>query len=240
MLSDLKFENSAGSITLARVMFGISHAFSWAGSGVAKVVTSINATGNIKHSEVDIINLQSKSAGRGVLTLPNGTYSNMMITSASAENGIWASWGVVTLSFSDETENGTSLSATRLKDGENYFTLYSPRFIIKPASMRLSDKAIHMADGYMRQKLGLEMFSMEFSGVLNISGTSLPNGLLDALERMNELRIPESMALSDVLPDIAGNFNPKGVIITDSRISWKMDKKCAEVSFNMLAPPQRV
>lgn len=243
MLPDMSFTNNLGTIGLTRITYSLNHSLIWNGGSGARSSIEISITGNVKKSETDffsILGSPSSKGGRGTLVLPNKTYSNMRISNISFEGGIWVPWGIVTINFTDETEDGANKNIVTITDGTNSFLVYEPKLSLKPSTITLSEKTIHMYDGYFRQILGHDMFKISFNGVILLTSDSIPDTLFSVLEQKSSNGLPKVGELKDFIPESESNLNPNGVIITDSNISWRVEKRSATISINFMAPPQNI
>ncbi|MCK9279267.1 MAG: hypothetical protein M0P71_01375 [Melioribacteraceae bacterium] len=243
MLSNMSFTNNLGTIGLTRINYSLNHSLVWNGGSGTRSNIEISVTGNVQKSETDffgIIGNPSSKGFRGTLVLPNKTYSNMRISNISFEGGIWVPWGIVTMSFTDETEDGTNKNIATLTDGTSSFLVYEPKISLKPSTISLSEKTIHLYDGYFRQKLGHDFIKVSFNGVIILEDDFIPDALFNVVEQQGVNGLPRIGELKSFIPESESNLNVQKIMITDSNLSWRVEKRSVTVSINFIAPPQNI
>lgn len=242
-LNDMTFTNSVGSFTLSRVMYSLSHSYQWDGTGPAKLVVRIDITGRLKTTESNLEDICGENGDSGVLQLPHETYSSMNVVSLSHEDGTWSKWGTVSVSFSDENASERLEKYSLTWYG---FTLYNPRVSVTPSVIKRSTTKIHGIEGWQTQQLGHSTFTVSLSGTLPVPGVVMPSGFMDTLEKHygNSDPYPSGYPLVfdliDAVPESTGNFEIEKLIVTDAQASWNFEQHFADVTINMIAPPQEI
>ena len=242
-LNDMTFTNSVGSFTLSRVMYSFYHRYQWDGTGPAKLVVEISVTGRLKTTESDLEAICGPEGDSGILVLPNDTYSSMNVTNMSHEDGTWSPWGRVSVTFSDENASERLEKYSLTWYG---FTLYNPKVSVTPSIIKRSLTKIHGIDGWQTQQLGHSTFTVTLTGTLPVPGTEMPSGFMETLEQEYGVAAPYPSGypivfdLVEAVPEASGNFEIEKLMVTDGQASWNFEKNYADVTIQMIAPPQEI
>lgn len=241
-LNDISFSNNRGSFTLSRVMYSLSHRYVWTGDAPAKKVLSISVTGTIKTEESNLEDMAGDDGGSGTLILPNDTYQNMSIRNVSHENGIWAPWGKVTVSFDNDNSSGILNDYSITWAGYN---IYNPKITISPSVIKIAQTAIFGINGWQRQQLGHGSFKINISGTIVTPSGIPPTGFVSTLEQTYDSILdpyptgyPKIFSLYEMVPESSGYFDAKECMVTDGSAAWHVENNYADVSIDILAPPQ--
>lgn len=244
-LSNMIFKNSLGTIELTRIMYSINHKYKWQDDGSVKISVDITVNGTVRTPEDDIGIVHGKG-DIGTLELPNGVYNNIKLVNLIYENGIWAPWGKVSISFSDENEDSeNNFEIAFLSNGFEY-TLYNPTIAVNPSVIKRGDRAIRDVNGWVRHQLGHGMVSINVTGSVKTDPCELPDGLIEALAprsediTMSSYDYPKVCKLSEYFPAASGHLDINQVMITDAKIIWYFEDKYADLQISLIAPPQIV
>ena len=167
----------------------------------------------------------------------------MKLTDVTHENGVWAPWGRVSMTFTDE-DAGEHLERYAIHWYE--FTLYNPKISVNPSTIKRSETAIHGIDGWQRQQLGHKMFNVTITGTLPAPSGSLPTGLVESMEKSYDGPTPYPSGypivfdLIDAVPEASGHLEIHSLIVTDGSVNWNFEKEYADVTITMIAPPQEI
>ena len=254
-LSNMSFTNSCGTISMSRIMYTLNHRYTWKGSGVAREILAVTVNGWIKTTDADLLNnvMISDSliatsgyyAGNvGTLTLPNNVYSDMYVKSVSYEEGYWNEWGKASVSFDNESPSD-SLSTYAITWWG--YTLYAPKITITPSTIKRSETTSHNMTGWYRQQLGHEMMKLTISGTYICPDTALPSGILSALEwqySASGLSFPSGYPyvfdLTEAVPQAAGSLDIRKCVLLKGALEWHVNERFANVSLDIVAPPQTI
>lgn len=261
----MTFSNNIGTFMLSRIMYSIDHQYIFDGNGPAKLSVSVNVTGNLKTLEIvrsedatpsdlgsSMQSIYGTGGGRGDLVLPNKTYKNMKVTSITAQDGIWARWGVVNASFMDDKGDGEGSSGNIITWCDNEgrsFTLYSPNVTVIPGRIRTTERIIFgISDKYLRQQLGHDFVKISVSGQVRCPvPSSFPDGLMESLEQKHDNATLAARGFprvagkfSDLVPESGDWFDLKNPMITDANAEWHFENDYVNVGINLIVPPQFV
>lgn len=241
-LSNVSFTNSAGTLTLSRVTYTISHNYTWRGEGEGVETISVVANGWFKaDADTSLNDVESKFGNAGTLTLPSGILSNMKVSSVSYEDGTWAPWGKVSVQFETETEDYSNDGAVTWWG----YKLYSPRLTISPSIIKKSEEALHGISGWLRQQMGHNNFTMSLTGVLRLTSDEVPEAFLNTMEKKDTGGVvpsgyPLSFNLVDAIPEANGNLEIEECVVTRGTVEWHVEHRFANVTIDMVAPPQTI
>jgi hypothetical protein len=260
----MTFKNNIGTFVLSRIMYSIDHQYTFDGNGPARLSIVINITGNLRTFEIarsdddenpdnlgsSMQSIYGKGGERGTLVLPNKTYERMKVTNITAQDGIWARWGVISASFTDDKGDGETNCGnviTWCDNQDRRFTLFSPNVIVNTSKIRTSERMIFgISDRYLRQQLGYDLIRMNVSGQVRCPiASAFPDGLMESMEQRSDDEILAARGFprvascfGDLVPESVDWFNIKNVMIVDASAEWHFEKDFINVNINLMAPPQ--
>jgi len=240
-MSTAIFQNSKGKIEIARIMYNISHNYTFNNTGASMSYVSITVNGVIKHSEgyTNITGIEG-FGDTGSLILPHKTFNNIKIRDIALENGIWAPWGKINAVFDNKDGDIESDYTTILSFKNVSLKLYHPELSITPPIIRLGEQIIHNYDGVFRQQLGYDLIKINLNGGFLTEKCKLPDNIEVVLEPLDDYDRPFIFdKLSDYLSGV-DNINVAKVMILESRVRWNIEQAVANLTINMVAPPQRI
>jgi hypothetical protein len=223
-------------------MYTLSHRYQWTGDGPAKRVLSISVNGTLKTTETNLEDIAGDNGNSGTLVLPNDTYEGMSIRDISYEDGTWAPWGRVAVNFDNDNSSGTLDKYTITWCG---YTIYNPKLTISPSTIKIATTAIHGINGWQRQQLGHGIFKINISGTIITPSGIPPTGFIGTLEETYSSILdpypsgyPKVFDLITKIPESSGYFNAADCIISDGSAAWHVEDDYADISIDLLAPPQ--
>ncbi|MGQ4893434.1 MAG: hypothetical protein ACP6IQ_02275 [Candidatus Njordarchaeia archaeon] len=202
---------------------------------------SITVNGVIKYSEgyTDITEIEG-FGDTGTLTLPHKIFNNIKIRDIVLENGIWAPWGRINAVF-DNKDGDIESDYTAVLSFKNInLKLYHPELSITPPVIRLGEQVVHNYDGVFRQQLGHDLIKINLRGVFLTEKCKLPDNIEVVLEPSDNYGRPFIFdRLSDYLSGV-DNIDIAKVMVLESRVRWNIKQDTADLTVNMIAPPQRI
>lgn len=245
-LSNMSFTNSIGTISMSRIMYTLGHKYVWKGTGTGSEVLTVTVNGWLKTTDSDLLTGLSSndySGNSGTLILPSATYANMYLRSISHSDGFWNQWGQASVTFDNDGNDFLSTYAITWFG----YTLYAPKISITPSIIKRSETMVQNLNGWLRQQLGHEMFKMIITGTYICANTSVPTGLLSALEKrymasgaLFPSGYPYVFDLIEAVPQVAGNLEVHECIVTRATAEWHVNEKFVNVNIELTAPPQLI
>jgi hypothetical protein len=265
-LPDVSFTNNLGTITFKRCLLGVTDSWAYDGRAVKRVKT-VSVDGHIMRGgageDLEGVLTDPRLTARhygeaGTLTLPWTTISNVRINGLDIPTGQWIDFVPVTATFTDDAP----------LDNVYFWTffgveLYGPRLSL-PLSIRpLLDEypqmplvpvggwnPINPRAGAFRIRGGTKNMALGLTGSIRTPGAKLPTGLLTTLSQRCGFGatgtpppgiyagFPQPFNLGDAIPQIKDDMNLAHVIVGGGQLRWDVEMEMAEVSLQLLCPPQ--
>ena len=253
MADNLSFTNNLGTISLSRVMYSISHTYSWDGENPAKPGVEISVTGSLRNSEASLNDVAGANGLPGTLVLPHIVLPKMRIRELTYAEGIWAPWGIVTITFNDTDDSKISDTMIEFKSGDSNVSIYNPTIIFSPSTIKRGEHSIYGMNGWVRQQLGHDIIRISISGEITTEPCTFPADFLSILEQKpakepgmsgeeyeSISNYPRIADLSAFIPSAKDNYDLKKVMIVDGKLTWHYEDNVADVDIDMIAPPQKM
>ena len=243
-LSNVSFSNSIGSFSLLRSVYSIKHTYKWSGVGEALPVTEVTVNGTLKKSEYTSFNSITGKGDSGNLILPHKIYDGMKLVSIQHQEKIWAPWGSVSITFTDEDSNHSKLNSSVTWWG---YTVYNPVVNFNPGIIRRSEEIVPYIDGVFRQELGFNNLKIGFSGTVYVPEFTIADAFIETFEKEitdseDYLPIghPYVFDLSEAIPQTTDHLDINNCTIAGASITWNFERHFADFNCNMIAAPQSV